>query len=115
MPSVQRAGGRSAAELRAAIETFLAGAAQPALLEPGEELMPLSDGNFQLEERAGRLTLQAWDRTRNFTRRVTGTGNAAAARLELVVERFAKREGRVYLLDLARRDGAEWEKKSSRL
>ncbi len=115
MPSVQRAGGRSAVELRAAIERFLAGATQPALLEPGEELMPLSPGNFHLEERAGRLTLQAWDRTRNLTRRVTATGSSAAARLELVVERFAKREGRLYLLDLARRDAAEWEKKSSRL
>ncbi|MDR3698670.1 MAG: hypothetical protein P4L56_03485 [Candidatus Sulfopaludibacter sp.] len=115
MPSASRTGGRSAAEIRAAIEAFLANAKEPALLEPGEELMPLSAENFHLESRGERLTLQAWDRTRNLTRRVTGIQEEAAARLELVVERFAKREGRMYLLDLARRSGADLGRRSGRL
>ena len=72
MLSASRTGGRSAAEIRAAIEAFLSNAKEPALLEPGEELMPLSAENFHLEPRGDRLTLQAWDRTRNLTRRVTG-------------------------------------------
>ena len=65
--------------------------------------------------RGARLTLQAWDRTRNLTRRVTGDQASSAGRLEMVVERFARREGRMYLLDLARRAGAEMGRRSGRL
>ena len=115
MPSALGTGGRSAAELLAAIEAFLSNAKEPALLEPGEELMLLAEGNFHLEPQGGRLTLQAWDRTRNLTRRVTGIREAGQSRLELVVERFAKREGRLFLLDLARRGGAEMGRRSGRL
>ena len=115
MPSAPRNGGGTPADLRAAIEAFLSRAAQPALLEPGEELLPISAANFHVEERAGRLTLQAWDRTRNFTRRVTAIHASAAARLELVVERFAKRSGPLYLLDLARPAGAELGRRGPRL
>ena len=115
MPPEGRAAGRCGEEARAAIEAFLASARQPALLEPGEELLPIGDGNFALELRGARLTLQAWDRTRNLTRRVTEVGVASAGRLEMVVERFARREGRMYLLDLARRAGAEMGRRSGRL
>jgi hypothetical protein len=115
MPPVRRAADRCGEEARAAIEVFLASAQQPALLEPGEELLPLGEGNFALELRGARLTLQAWDRTRNLTRRVTGVGVASAGRLEMVVEHFARREGRMYLLDLARPSGAEMGRRSGRL
>ncbi len=81
--------------------------AEPALLEPGEELFPLTAENFALEMRGSRLTLQAWDRTRNLTRRLIAAQVSAAGRLELTVERFAKRQGAAYLLDLARRSGAD--------
>jgi hypothetical protein len=59
--------------------------------------------------------LQAWDRTRNLTRRVTGAGEPSSARLELAVERFAKRKGQIFLLDLARRSGADMGHRSGRL
>jgi hypothetical protein len=39
MPPVERAAGRSAGETRTEIEAFLKHSRQPALLEPGEELM----------------------------------------------------------------------------
>jgi hypothetical protein len=115
MPSASRAAGRSAEETRTAIEAFLRGCTQPALLEPGEELLPLENGNFTLELRGSRLTLQAWDRTRNLTRRVTAIHGSAASRLELTVEHFAHREGRLFLLDLARRSGADLGRRSTRL
>jgi hypothetical protein len=115
MPPAPRASGRSADEARAAIEAFLEECRQPALLEPGEELLPLSADNFVLEQRGGRLTLQAWDRTRNLTRRVTDVHAAAAGRLELTVERFAKRQGQLFLLDRARRAGADLSRRSTRL
>jgi hypothetical protein len=101
-------------DARAAIERFLEQARQPALLEPGEELLPLVGGNYALEQRGARLTLQAWDRTRNMVRRVTGVAEHTTARLELRIERFARREGRLFLLDLARPAGSEMGRKSGR-
>jgi hypothetical protein len=114
MPVDQRPG-EGAGELRARIAAFLEKSREPALLEPGEELLPLGDSNFALDLRGHRLTLQAWDRTRNLTRHVTGVQDAAAGRLELTVERFAKREGRLFLLDLARRSGADMGRRGARL
>jgi hypothetical protein len=115
MTSAQRGVGQNVAETRAVIEAFLKNCREPALLEPGEELLPITAGNFLLEMRGSRLTLQAWDRTRNLTRRITATKEPTAARLELTVERFARREGQLFLLDLARRAGAELGHRSGRL
>jgi len=101
------AGSRSAADAQAAIERFLKASRQPALLEPGEEILALSAGNFVLEVRGSRLTLQAWDRSRNFVRRVAAVKQESRGRLELTVERFARREGSLFLLDLAVPAGAD--------
>ena len=103
------------AALREAIEQFLREAREPALLEPGEEMMPIAGDNYALELRGSRLTLQAWDRARNWTRRVTAMAERTPARVELTVERFAKREGQMFLLDLAKRSGAEMGRRSGRL
>ncbi len=86
---------RDLAEIRAQVESFLAGAREPALLEPGEELLPLTMENHALEMRGSRLTLQAWDRTRNWSRRLTAITEATNARLAMTVERFARREGQI--------------------
>src|SRR5689334_10883723 len=107
MATVPRTENRSPLEIRETIEAFLKNSRQPALMEPGEELLPLAGGNFELEVQNSRLTLQAWDRTRNLTRRVIGHKSPTAGRLELVVERFPKRQGPLFLLDLARRTGAD--------
>jgi len=103
------------AETQAAIQAFLQTCRQPALLEPGEELLPLTADNFAVELRGTRLTLEAWDRHRNLTRRVTAIKEATPAKLEMIVERFAKREGKLFLLDLSRRAGAELGQRSGRL
>ena len=102
-------------EIRAAIAAFLKNSKQPALLEPGEELLPIKEDNFALDLRGGRLTLQAWDRTRNLTRRVMAIREATSARLEITVERFPRREGQLFLVDLARRAGADLGRRSARL
>jgi hypothetical protein len=104
----------SAEENLAAIEAFLKSCRQPALLEPGEELIPLTD-NFAIDVRGDRLTLQAWDRTRNLARRVMRLQQAAQGKLELTVQRFAKREGQLFLVDLGRKAGADLGRKSGRL
>ena len=106
---------RPAAELRSAIEDFLLSAREPALLEPGEQLLPLTAESYSLEMRGARLTLTAWDRTRNWTRRIVDVTSSGNAKLEMKVEKFARREGQMFLLDLARRGGAEMGKRSGRL
>jgi hypothetical protein len=115
MPPVPRAAGRSPEEVRAEIEAFLENCRQPALLEPGEDLLTLTPDNFGLELRGLRLTLEAWDRTRNLARHVTGIKQATPARMELAVERFPRREGQLFLLDLGRRAGADLGRRSGRL
>ena len=105
----------SAEETRAAIESFLKNCRQPALLEPGEELLPLTSESFTLEVHGTRLTLQAWNRTRNLTRRVTSIDENTPARMGLAVQLFGKREGRLFLVDLGRRAGAELGRRSGRL
>ena len=107
MPTAERAGGRSAADCQAAIERFLKASRQPAILEPGEDVLPLTAGNFVLESQPRGLTLQAWDRTRNLVRRVAAIKGESRGRLELTVERFARRQGSLYLVDLAHPAGAE--------
>src|ERR1035437_9869712 len=106
---------RDLAEIRAQIENILKSAREPALLEPGEELLPLSGENYSLEMRGSRLTLQAWDRTRNWSRRLTAITESSNARLAMTVEHFARREGQMFLLDLGRRSGAELSKRTGRL
>lgn len=115
MPPRPRGSGLATAEIRAAIEAFLRNSRQPALLEPGEDPIALANENYALEERGDRLTLQAWDRTRNLTRRVTGIKETSPARVQLAVQRFGGRDGQLFLLDLARRAGAEMGRKSGRL
>jgi hypothetical protein len=115
MPLIPRAAGRSAEQTCAEIEAFLKNSREPALLEPGEELLALTPGNFALDVSGRRLTLQAWDRTRNLARRVTGIKQSTAARMEIVVERFPRREGRMFLLDLGRPAGADLGRRSGRL
>jgi hypothetical protein len=109
MLPLARVEGRSAEEARAAIETFLKDCRQPALLEPGEELLPLTGDNFCVDVRGERLTLQAWDGTRNLSRRVTGITQASAGRLEISVERFPRREGQLFLVDRAAAPARIWD------
>jgi hypothetical protein len=115
MPTAQRGDVRDVEEIRAAIEAFVKNARQPALYEAGEDLFPLAADNFSLEMRGSRLTLEAWDRTRNFSRRILSVERASSARIEMVVERFAHREGRLFLVDLGRPAGADAGRRSGRL
>jgi hypothetical protein len=115
MPPAQRVEGRSAEEIRTSIEGFLANCRQPALLEPGEELLALETGNFALGFRGSRLTIEAWDCKRNLVRRISSIRRESAARLELVVERFGRKEGPLFLLDLGRPAGVESGRRSERL
>src|SRR5213594_2497875 len=96
------AAARDVAGMQEAIERFLKASRQPCLLEPGEELLPLKEGAYAFERKDARLTIQAWSDKRNLARRVVGLGEERRGRLELLVERFARNAGRVFLIDMGR-------------
>jgi len=102
-------------ELRQTIERFIASCTEPALAEPGEELMHISQDNFSLEAAHGSLQLQAWSDRRNLVRRVTGVNQEVRGKLVLSVEHFGKRAGTLSLLDLQRPAGQDATLKSERL
>jgi len=97
-----------------AIRRFLASSRRPVLVEPGEPPLEINAESYLLEWRAGRLIIQAWDKARTLSRRITGVQLEKPGRLELVVERFGKREGRLLLIDLERTDRAIVEHQSAR-
>lgn len=114
-PAARRASSRSASEVQAAIERFLKASPKPALLEPGEELLRLREDNFVLDSRNARLTIQAWDERRNLVRRIIDIRHESRGRLELVAERFPRKPGPLFLIDLARPSAPDWERRSTRL
>lgn len=106
--------------LRSVVERFIAAAAQPAILDPGEEPLPLvgqdrTAPNWELSEWNGRLVLQAWDAERNLVRRIVSVTLQRRDRISLVTERFPKTPGELQIADLAAAGGQEWRRKSSRL
>jgi hypothetical protein len=105
----------SVCETRDIIERFLESSLQPVLLEPGEETLAISTGNFVLESRGGCLSLQAWDERRNLVRRVRGIERQARGKLILRIERFGKRAGTLELRDLRRSDGENVTLRGARL
>jgi hypothetical protein len=88
-------------DVYAAVERFLASARKPILLDPGEEPFPISSGNFVLIPRGSFATIECWTETRNLVRRVRRIAAQRPGRLDLEVERFGSRPGRLLLLDRA--------------
>ena len=105
----------SDAGLRSVVERFIAAAAQPALLDPGEEPLPLVGRNWDISEWNGRLVLQAWDTHRNLVRKIVSVKDQRRDRISLVTERFPKKPGELQIADLAAAGGVELRRKSSRV
>lgn len=106
---------QSDTELRSVVERFIAGAAQPALLDPGEEPLALIGQNWEISEWNGRLVLQAWDTHRNLVRKIVSLKDQRRDRISLVTERFPKTPGEMQIADLAAAGGVELRRKSSRV
>jgi hypothetical protein len=115
VPAAPRTASQNPATIQTALESFLKSARRPALFEPGEELLPITAENFTLEMRGSKLTLCAWEAARQITRRVVALVKADPARVEALVERFAGRQGPLFLVDLDRREGADANRRSVRL
>jgi hypothetical protein len=98
-----------------AIEQFLKTAGQPAVMEPGEDAIPVGTDNFRLECRGEKVTLEIWSETHNLVRRVRAIHNERRGRLELEVEHFGGRTGRLTLVDLAHPSSRDASRNGARL
>jgi hypothetical protein len=97
------------------IERFLETSRQPVLMEPGEDPLPLSPGNFHLNWNGQAVTLEAWGEMRNLVRRVRSIQSKHRSRLEIEVERFRGRTGRLTLVDLAHPSNRDASRRGARL
>jgi hypothetical protein len=97
------------------VESFVAAAVQPAMLDPGEEPLALVPDQWSVSEWNGRLVLQAWDEHRNLVRRILGVKERRHDRLRLVTERFRKTNAELEIADLAAPGGRDLERRTSRI
>jgi hypothetical protein len=104
----------SSAELREILLTFISGASQPALLDPGEEPLRLIPEHWEISEWNGRISFQVWDDRRNLVCRIAGVKEQRRGRLALFTERFPKTQGEIQIADLAGPQGLEIEKRATR-
>jgi hypothetical protein len=100
--------------LKAVVESFVAAAARPAMLDPGEEPLLLVADQWNVSEWNGRLVLQAWDARRNLVRKITGLKERRRDRLCLFTERFRKAAAELEIADLAAPAGRDLERRASR-
>lgn len=112
-PDKKRAG--KPVEAYLAIGRFLEASRRPAVLDPGDDPIPIGPDNFKLERRGEMVTLEVWSETRNLVRRLCSIHSEHRARLELEVERFGGRTGRLELVDLAHPASRDTSRRGSRL
>jgi len=88
--------------LLASIRAFLSSCRVPAVLEHGEEVVPLTEGEFSIEVSGGRLCLEFQAGHRTVSRRVLGIERHTSGVLECTIQRFAGKEAKLSFLDLHR-------------
>jgi hypothetical protein len=96
------------------IAAFLSNANEPAVVEPGQEPIPLSPGAYNIDLSGERLFFEAWTRERSLSRRITGVVEARQNRLQLSIEKFGKRQGVLELIDLSGPRSAAIARRASR-
>ena len=95
-----------AQELLATIQRFVDACGNPAVLEFGEDLIPLTEGSHTLEIREERLWLELWHEDRTISRRLLTVEKSTPNALECAVHRFGGRAGKLTFLDLSRPQAA---------
>ncbi len=101
--STRRSGGlRNPEELLCALNDFVADAKAPAVLEYGEEMMPLTPGEFSFEVRGGCAWIYVWHENRSLSRRIVAVERAGNGSLDCLIHRFGGAPGKLSLLDLDR-------------
>jgi hypothetical protein len=87
-------------EMQAKIESFLCGAAKPAALEYGDDLLPMTRGEWSTEIQSGRLLFHVLTRERSLSRRILAVDRPQRGALACIVERFGGKKQKLSLLDL---------------
>lgn len=83
-----------------AIQTFLCECRRPAALEFGEQPIPLSDGQYSLEIRSGKLSIEMWVENRSISRRIIDIERRDVGILDCVIQRFGNKPSGLTFLDL---------------
>ena len=94
--------GHDAGRMRQEIDKFLRLCRRPALLEYGEPIQALASGQYCLEERNGRLSIEVWGEMHNTARRILSVDKQGTGMLECSVHRFGGKPGSISFLDLDR-------------
>ena len=84
------------------IESFLHTCRSPAVLEYGEQVLPLRAGEYSIELRSGRLWIDVWHEARTLSRRILAIERHATGLLDCSVHRFGGVPGKLSFLDLDR-------------
>jgi hypothetical protein len=106
---------KSPDEIAEEIGRFLASAARPAVMEPGQDPIFLIRTNFSLEARGSLLNFSCWTDTANLVRRIQAVKTSRTGRLELEYERFGGRVGVLALVDLAHPSNRDAPRRGARL
>lgn len=84
------------------LESFLQGARQPAVCEPGDEPIALEEGAYSLSSTPRGCLLEVWGEAGSLTRRIAAVAGESRGKLTLLVKRFGGSESQLHLLDLGR-------------
>ncbi len=77
--------------------------------------MAVTRETFAITARGGFVVIECWNATRNLVRRVRGIATARRGMLELEIERFGSRTGKIALIDLADPSNRDAGKRGARL
>ncbi len=89
-------------QLLQSIAEFIASCRAPAVLEEGDEVIPLLAGSYQLEVRNARLWVEVSSGNRLLCRRITSVRDGRPGILDCAFQRFGGQEGKLTFLDLQR-------------
>lgn len=78
---------------------FLSSCRRPAVVEPGEPILLLREGEYSLEAAGNHAVLEVWGETKVLRRKITRIRRATNGKLDLIVEKFARKTGALTLMD----------------
>ena len=105
----------AASLLLSAIERFLAASREPVLIEAGEDPLPVTRETCAVTQRGNGAILECWSVKRNLVRRVSAIRSERRGMLELEIERFGGRTGKITLADLAHPSNRDAGRRGARL
>lgn len=93
---------QDAISLSAAVEAFVRAARNPAVLDFGDKPMRIVEGQYALEVRSGKLSVEVWDEGRSLSRKILSIDRVGAGVLDCTVQCFGGTTGTLAFLDLDR-------------